>query len=331
MISRHLRTLATLASPLAAPVERIVGPWRDSGERAEIAWAGSPESAAFVANALLASIERRETVDRLDTPLALRGPAFEAACAGADLAVAEVPPLWQSALTDDTQFRIPAWVSQEIRAAPGGALALPTALRKEVQRHRRREGYVVEFSHRASDVRRFYEELYRPYVAARFGAGAVVVDEPRFLATSRDMQLAVLRAGGERVAGLLLRRRGAVLALGWFGASSLPPPTGASEVLDAFVIEHAAAGGVRRVIFGHSRPSLADGVVRYKSRFGAEVRPTRFPQRVIGMAVRRPSPALAAAFNAARFVSFAGGAQTVCELRTAALPSAGFPESVPST
>lgn len=331
MISRHFRTLATLAGPLAAPVERIVGQWRGSTERAEIAYAGSPETAAFVANALLSPIERRETVGRLDTPLALRGREFEVACAGTDLAVVEVPPLWQSALPDDTQFRIPAWVSQEIRAAPGGVIGLSSALRKEVRRHRRCEGYTIEFSRREADIRRFYLELYRPYVAARFGAGAVVVDEARFLATGRGMQLALLRAGGERVAGLLFRQRGPALALGWFGSSSLPPRSGASEVLDALVIERAAADGVRRVILGHSRPSLADGVVRYKSRFGAVVRPTRFPQRVIGLAVRRPSAALGAAFNAAQFVSFAGAAQTICALRPGALASAGFPGSVPST
>jgi len=82
-------------------------------------------------------------------------------------------------------------------------------------------------------------------------------------------------------------------------------------VLDARVIERAVAQGARRVVMGHSRPSLADGVVRYKARFGAVVAPTRFPQRVIGLRVRRPSPALAAALNAAKFLGFSRGAPEI--------------------
>jgi hypothetical protein len=62
-----------------------------------------------------------------------------------------------------------------------------------------------------------------------------------------------------------------------------------------------------------SRPSLADGVVRYKSRFGAIVRPTRFPQRTIGLWVQRWSPALVASLNAAGFVSFRDGRTCVYE------------------
>jgi hypothetical protein len=86
-------------------------------------------------------------------------------------------------------------------------------------------------------------------------------------------------------------------------------------MLDAWVIAHAAENGARRAVLGHSRPSLADGVVRYKARFGAVVRATRFPQRVVGIDVRRPRPAVANALNAARFVAFAGGRPELRELR----------------
>jgi len=116
------------------------------------------------------------------------------------------------------------------------------------------------------------------------------------------------------VAGMLFRLEGATLALGWFGSRAAPAPGGASEVLDAWVIGHAAGRGARRAVLGHSRPSLADGVVRYKSRFGAEIRATRFPQRTIGIGVRRPTPAVAGALNAARFISFAGGQHALREL-----------------
>jgi hypothetical protein len=117
------------------------------------------------------------------------------------------------------------------------------------------------------------------------------------------MSIARLESGGRWLAGMLFRVAGGTLSLGWFGSRSMPAPPGASETLDVRVIEHAAGLGAVRAVLGHSRPSLADGVVRYKARFGAVVRATRFPQRVIGLDVRRAAREVVEAMNAAQFVS----------------------------
>jgi hypothetical protein len=311
---RHLTTLASLATPLALPVERLEGRLHGSNAPVVMAFAGAPVTADFVADSLL-SVERRTPVGRISNPLGLRSATLDRLCSGADLAAIEVPYLWRFCLPADMPLQMPAWVSQEIRSANDSPIVLPTELRKEVTRHQRREGYELAFSHAPADIRRFYAELYRPYVKARFQAGAVLVDENHFLEVSRGMTLAILRADRGWAAGMLFRQRGMTLQLGWFGSISAPPPAGASEVLDAGVIEHAAALGVRRVVMGHSRPSLADGVLRYKSRFGATVRPTRFPQRVIGLGALQPSAALAASLNAARFVMFRNGHPVAYELQ----------------
>jgi hypothetical protein len=329
-MSRHLQTLATLAAPLALPLQRLTGRWHGSSETGRLLFAGSRASAEFVAGALM-QIDDREPRGALDSPLALRGRAFRAACGEADLVAAAVPPLWRPCLPAGTLVRLPAWVSQEIRAPAGADIALPPALRKEIQRHTRRERYAVAYSTEPRDVLRFYEGFYRPYVAARYGAGAVLVDEPRFFAVARGMTLAMLQADGEWVAGILFRLRGSTLGLGWFGSASAELRSGASEVLDAAVIDHAVSRGARRVVLGHSRPSLADGVVRYKSRFGAVLRPTRFPQQVIGLEPRRVSPAMAAAIQRARFVVFDGDAPRAWDISSGRLPSAGSPETAPSS
>ena len=306
MAWRHLTTLATLVTPVALPVERLEGRLHGSSAPVTLAFAGEAATADFVAASLFA-VTRRMPISRLSSPLELRSAMFRRLCDGADLVAVELPAVWRSCLPADTLMRMPAWVSQEIRSSSESPLVLPSELLKEVRRHSRREGYELDFSTEPDDIRRFYATLYRTYVAARFGAGAVLVDEDRFLAVSLGMTLAILRADREWVAGLLFRQRGKTLHLGWFGSASTPPRAGASEVLDASIIERAAAQGVRRVVMGHSRPSLTDGVVRYKNRFGASVLPTRFPQRVIGLSMLRRSPALVAALNAARFVSFRGG------------------------
>ncbi|MGB7739624.1 MAG: hypothetical protein WBM03_10965 [Steroidobacteraceae bacterium] len=309
---RHVKTIASLAAPIALPVQRLVGRLPGSAGPVVMLCAGAPSTADFVAGALL-EVEERTVVGRLGSPLELRGSAFRRLCAGADLVAMEVPRAWQVCLPAGTQLRMPAWVSQELLAAGKPPVTLPAPIRKEVRRHCRRNAYELRFSTDLGDIRRFYANLYRPYVMARFGTGAVVVDEKQFLAVSRGMTLAMLMAAGDWVAGMLLQQRGETLHLGWFGSASVPPRAGASEVLDARSIEWGAAKGVGRVIMGHSRPSLADGVVRYKSHFGATVRPTRFPQRTIGLWVQRWSPALVASLNAAKLVSFRAGQPCVYE------------------
>lgn len=303
MSRRHARTIASLAVPVALPVQRLSGTLVATGAPVTIAYAGDPPAAEFVAGALC-KVEHREPVGRLGSPLELRSEAFIALSASADLVAVEVPWAWQRCLPVDTHWRMPAWVSQEIQPTDRGSIELPMPLRKEVRRHERRHGYELHFSTDEADVRRFHATLYRPYVEARHGGGAVIVDERHFFAVSRGMTLAVLTSAGEWVAGLLLQRRSTTLHFGWFGSASTPPRGGASEVLDARVLEWAAQNGIRRVVMGHSRPSLADGVVRYKRRFGAAVRPTRFPQRALGLLVKRWSPALVAALEAAQFLAF---------------------------
>jgi hypothetical protein len=309
---RHVKTIASLAAPIALPVQRLVGRLPGSASPVVMICAGAPSTADFVAGALF-EVEERTVVGRLGSPLELRGAAFCRTCSGADLVAVEVPRAWQACLPAGAQLRMPAWVSQELLAVGKSTVTLPAPIRKEVSRHCRRNAYELRFSTDLSDIRRFYANLYRPYVMARFGTGAVVVDEKQFLAVSRGMTLAMLMAAGDWVAGLLLQQRGGNLHLGWFGSASVPPRAGASEVLDARSIEWGAANGVDRVVMGHSRPSLADGVVRYKSRFGATIRPTRFPQRTIGLWVQRWSPALVASLAAARFVSFRNGHPCVYE------------------
>lgn len=291
--------------PVALPVQRIAGTLAGSNDRVTMVYAGEAPAADFIAGALF-DVEHRADIGRLGSPLELRSETFREMSSGADIVAMEVPWAWQRCLPAGTQLQMPAWVSQEI-VATRGSLFLPAPLRKEVRRLARRHGYELHFTTDEADVRRFHATMYRPYVEARHGSGAVLVDERQFFAVSRGMTLAVLTATGEWVAGMLLSRHATTLHLGWFGSASAPPRSGASEVLDARVVEWAAQGGVRRIVMGHSRPSLVDGVVRYKRRFGAIVRPTRFPQRMLGLLVQRWSPALAAAIEAARFLSLRDG------------------------
>lgn len=304
MLRHQLQAIATLAGPIAIPVARYEGRLHGSQAGARLVAAGLPPTADFLADAVMA-VERCEPVPALASPLSLRDPAFRCEADAADIVAVELPWIWRFCLPAG-ELRFPSWISQEIRAPAGCRLELPSRVRKEALRHARREAYEVEFLPARGLIDEFYRDFYRPYVSGRFGSAALVVDPGHFRAVGGSMSLARLVSGGEWIAGLLFQVAGATLRLGWFGSRSLPARAGASEVLDVRVIEHAATLGARRAVLGHSRPSLADGVVRYKARFGAEIRMPRFPQRVVGIEARRPAPEVLHALDAARFVSFPG-------------------------
>ena len=112
---------------------------------------------------------------------------------------------------------------------------------------------------------------------------------------------------------MLLERSGTELRFRWFGASRSPPPDGASEALDVACIRRAHAGGVRTVLLGHSRPSLADGVVRYKQKLGARLRAVRYPQSRLGIAVDRGQRPMFERLNRRQLVTVRGGLVRVLE------------------
>ena len=163
---------------------------------------------------------------------------------------------------------------------------------------------MIDFTTANDAMEVFFRNLYRPYVQARFGTESHVDEEKTFMDRCRGQTLARLHAGDDWVAGLLLRQRGESLRLGRFGASSNPPSPGASEVLDTLVIRHGYAHGVRRIVMGDTRPCLSDGVLRYKARFGAAIRPTLFPQPTLCISVRGWSDAVTAALAEQPLIAF---------------------------
>ena len=74
---------------------------------------------------------------------------------------------------------------------------------REVARHERRSGFALDYTDDPAAKREFFHRLYEPYVAQRFGEGAVRVSEAFFLHRARDQELARLRCNGEWIAGVL--------------------------------------------------------------------------------------------------------------------------------
>jgi hypothetical protein len=290
-LAKHLGLLAGAAPPIVA---EFTGRIDADGTEVRARYVGSGLNCDYLVR-LVMDEPREAARHSLRSYRYVPGAADARGSDGADVGVVltDLPALWGMLTPRRTQYRFAAWVRQELSLpSADAAWVLPRAVEREAARLARRHGYTLGFTADEDSLRRFYGELYRPYVLARFGSGAIIVTERDFVAAARCCTLALLRQQDHWTAGVLLERSGARLRFRWFGAARSPPPAGASDVLDVACIRRAHAEGVRTVMLGHSRPSLVDGVARYKQKLGARICAVRYPQSKLGIAVARGQRAL---------------------------------------
>ena len=277
-----------------------------SGSRVDALYVGSGINQDFLVR-LVMDDSRERGRHRLagyrDVPHVVAASRAGSEAARPHVILTDLPALWGALTASAAQYRFPAWVRQELTLPPAGEpRVVPRAVEREAARFVRRHGYTVDFVTDAVALRRFFHELYRPYVRARFAGESIVVAEEEFLRKARGCTLARLHGQGQWLAGVLLELSRTTLRFGWFGAKGDAPPPGASDVLDLACLRHARDAGIRRVQLGHSRPCLTDGVVRYKAKFGARLHAVRYPQAVLGIAVDGQRRALFERLNSRRLI-----------------------------
>jgi hypothetical protein len=299
-ILTHLQALASLSK---VRIELLQGQLRHSSSSALTAiYAGNGNNADYLTGLLFKTIASRRVLAE-SSPLALAARLDEFAALG-DVLVCERAPAWAAAGAVIGDFRIPAWIRQELQldATAEGPWKFGRHLDREVNRHTRRHNFRVVMSQDAADKRRFFNEFYVPYIQARHTDSAVTVTQPIFDSIAASATLAKLYAGNEWTAGMLLHFGASELKFGWFGSRENPPRSGASDVLDSLCVAAAAERGIRRINFGNARPSLNDGVVRYKRKFGVQSLPPRYPQTIIEWRLKNARPELREWMNTQEFL-----------------------------
>ncbi|MDO8587684.1 MAG: hypothetical protein Q7T82_11665 [Armatimonadota bacterium] len=145
------------------------------------------------------------------------------------------------------------------------------ALRRNV-RKALSAGFTCELTSDPSWFDSFYFDTYRPFVLQRFQDSAVVDDYGRLKDVFVQGFGLVLKRDTETVGGALMTVRDGVLYLFRVGMLDGDKATrdGASSALYYFAVLVARAWGCAGVDFGHSRPFLSDGVLRYKTKWGAK-------------------------------------------------------------
>jgi hypothetical protein len=112
--------------------------------------------------------------------------------------------------------------------------------------------------------------MYVPFIRSRYGEHAVIRNIDWLRRIFHRGGLLWVRQNGQPIAGLLFQRRQQLLrsiVLGTLHGEWAPMEAHAFAALYFALVNHAKALDCQRVDFGSCRPSLNDGVLRYKRKW----------------------------------------------------------------
>ncbi len=279
VLGERLRSLPGALSQLETTAARLRGADPESGRALTVLYVGGGRDLDYVRDlAFGSSSVETGVLGRGSTPLSIRRHLRRHAT-GADVVVVDTLFPAERLLVPGAYHRVPRWVKQSLPVA-GAAGKAGSGARAWARRVIRRHGYRIALEATDEARLRFYRELYRPYLVARFGEAAILVDEDRFLREAASGAILRLHVEGEVLAGVLLRPAGDELQIVWFGARPDAAQRGfggLADALDYAALGLARRGGFARLHFGASRPSLEDGILQYKLKWGTEIHPGHLP------------------------------------------------------
>ena len=197
--------------------------------------------------------------------------------AGADLVVLDLP--WPACrlIARRGFMALPPWINMVIPLADTweAVVARWSKNTKAVDLRRIRK-HQLHFRTTAAEAefRAFYHKMYVPYVKQRFGDAAFIEPEAKIVSIHEFGELIqVLRDDRVVAAGVLIQAGGS-LGFPWIGMPvDVDPRTldGAFAGLYYFIVRLAYERGCEEVDCFTNRPSLSDGVLRYKRKWGARL------------------------------------------------------------
>jgi hypothetical protein len=219
---------------------------------------------------------------------------------------------WPAAALADAGPRVPSsvplWLATDrpleevVRGEPLGRSS-----RREEVRRVRRLGLQARRATRPEEIADFHRRLYEPYGRRRFGDLFAAVPAHAFRQAARNGWLLLLELDGRTVAGALLERwKGDVRFLAHGVDLEGPVPAGiALPACYYHAIRFATETGLPRLSLGTCRPTLSDGVLLYKRKWGGRLGP---PTTWDAYALRyRNTPGVRAALAATPLVVDVGG------------------------
>jgi len=191
---------------------------------------------------------------------------------GADLVLTRADKLLASLIARRDFLQLPQSIACMLRVPPetSSLAASSHSLRVDLGLVRHR-GFVMRRSEREEDVRLFYDSFYLPTVKHRHRNFAVPRSWSGVRSAARRGGLFWVEHQGEVVGGCVYCfRNGRIFAhsMGQRPAANGRPRPGVDAAIYYHLIETSRRLGFGEIDFGGCRPSLHDGVVRYKRKWG---------------------------------------------------------------
>lgn len=258
---------------LRIPISILRGPTRPDGHLGTLLIAGTEYRTEYLSSRFFEGEYKRETLDRVSLWNLTR--ALEHLQTSADITIACLDRISARLFFGADYLAVPEWV--------GSSLALPEnvadlahknyKLKRELQRVFR-SNLSHELSQTEEDFERFYYTMHVPFTQKRYEGQGVIHNFYQMRRVFHQGGLLLLKRNGQSIAGNLFQRRNQQLrsvAFGTVNGEWEPVESGAFAALYFSLVKHAKEIGCKFVNFGGSRPSLSDGVLKYKRKWGGSL------------------------------------------------------------
>lgn len=280
---------------LRRPVTLLTGPGRHGGEPLECAWVGAdPVRLAAWKRLLFAGVD---AVPLGTHPLARLRARLAAARPDCCAILWESTRLTRAAAWPHPALHVPGavhtWLdlsvseTERLRDGPTGFANARRLVRKNRFRH--------EVTRAPDACRRFYDDMYVPYLRARHAGSERVLPFEALFADPGSFDLFVVSEGESPAAGAVVHYRDGRATLGFFGVVGGDferVRRGALGAAYSLVAAELSGRGHRRLDLGESSPFLTDGVTRHKVRLRARLDPSRQPPPGVVLSPLSDAPGL---------------------------------------
>lgn len=258
---------------LRVPIKILRGPTRPIGLPGTVIAAGPLKGVDYLTNSFFDGDTRCESLGNV--PLWKLPRYLRLLRTSADLTFIHLDQFSARLLFGNDYLAVPEWVGSTLKI-PENISDLTRGNRslKSDLRIVQRNNLLPEITHVEGDFDVFYHTMYVPFTLKRHGKQGVVRDVYRIRRIFRRGGLLWVIQNGRPLAGVIYESKNQILRLlilGTVNGEWSPIKAGALSAIYLFSIEHAKKTGCKQIDFGGCRPSLNDGLLLYKKKWGIKV------------------------------------------------------------
>jgi hypothetical protein len=255
------------------PIILMRGPTRSSGREGTLLVAGQEPWVRYLPDRFFVTEPKRESLDVVSI-WTLRG-ALRRWRSSVDMTIARVDRISAGLLFGSDYLVVPEWVGIRI-PVPQNVDEFVRGVRSihEDMRVIRRNRLRPLITRTKMDFDVFYEAVYVPYVCGRHKESALVASRPLLYGVFRRGGILWVIHGERRIAAGLFERRGETIqfwAIGAVNGDETMMKQRAFTAVYYFLLQYAREEGCTQIDLRGVRPSLHDGLFRYKRKWGGMI------------------------------------------------------------